>query len=120
MSENNRDMALMRKLDRLWDPDLDADPVCPDCGEQFVSGGIGTTTTLVGYSSPPGHNHDGNCTSRSYTCANGHQSTLSLRRRCNVHGCDWVGKESCFCHSGRKVERWPVFVDRSKILAPDA
>lgn len=80
-----------------------------NCGEDLHvetrDGRIMESTTLVGYLSPVGHNHDDNCLKRSYVCSNGHYQTLSKRRRCQV--CDWVGKEECFCHSGKKVDEWP-------------
>ncbi|MCP4651011.1 MAG: hypothetical protein GY853_13165 [PVC group bacterium] len=67
----------------------------------------GTGSTMVGYCSPPGHDHDDNCLSRTYRCENGHEHRYSLRRRCNVEGCGWVGKDECFCHDGKKVDKWP-------------
>lgn len=78
---------------------------CGTCGEPFVSHGY-TQTTLVGFMSPPGHDHDGNCLGRDYKCRHGHRTTLSLRRRC--HACDWTGRDECFCHPGKKVDRWPA------------
>ena len=62
-------------------------------------------TTLVGFSSPPGHRHDDNCTTRIYSCENQHGLKISIRQRCPV--CDWVGKEICGCHDGKKVDEWP-------------
>lgn len=65
-------------------------------------------TTLVGYSSTPGHNHDDNCISRSFVCEQcGNIIVLSKRRKCNVPGCDWIGKKNCFCHEGEKIDFWP-------------
>ena len=86
---------------------------CPECDGEITGGESGTWTTLVGFRSPPGHNHDDNCTKRLYWCANGHQFVLSIRRRCNVlqpdgTRCAWVGKQECFCHAGKKVDAWPV------------
>lgn len=64
------------------------------------------TKTMVGYSSPPGHNHDDNCLLRMYVCDQcGHNHKVSKRRRCPA--CDWVGKDSCFCHKGPKLDEWP-------------
>jgi hypothetical protein len=78
--------------------------VCNKCGTLMTpSGEIGQT--LVGYDSPPGHNHDDNCLTQMYTCPNGHRRKIAKRRRCPV--CDWVGKESCFCHNSLKVDEWP-------------
>lgn len=79
---------------------------CEICGEAMSSDGT-TSTTLVGYQSPLGHDHDDNCLTRCYHCPNGHGKTISLRRRCPNLSCDWVGKEKCFCHPGKKVDRWP-------------
>jgi hypothetical protein len=78
---------------------------CKTCGEPIAQLGVGESTTLVGFSSPPGHNHDDNCVKRVYSCANGHRVVLSRRRRCPV--CDWVGNAECFCHDGPKVDEWP-------------
>lgn len=63
--------------------------------------------TLMGFMSPPGHEHNDNCLKRNYLCVNGHSVVVSLLRRCATEGCDWVGKRECFCHSGAKVEEWP-------------
>lgn len=76
---------------------------CPECNGVMSHGG--TSTTLVGYLSPPGHNHDDNCCKRTYRCENGHTMILSKRNRCDK--CDWVGSENCFCHKGNKVDQWP-------------
>jgi hypothetical protein len=78
---------------------------CPECGAQFVWAEDGWSTTLVGYFSPSGHDHDDNCRLRSYQCANGHRVVVSIRCRC--HACEWVGKDECFCHNGKKVDAWP-------------
>ena len=77
---------------------------CPKCKGKIIKQiGMGQLTTLVGYCSPPGHNHDDNCIKRLYLCENGHKIILSKRRRCH---CGWVGKESCFCHDGLKIDEW--------------
>lgn len=60
---------------------------------------------MIGYSSPPGHDHDDNCQTCLYTCKNGHKIKLSKRNTCPA--CDWKGKEECFCHKGKKVDEWP-------------
>lgn len=79
---------------------------CAECGEPLVQLGTGEFQTLVGYSSPAGHNHDDNCKTRVYSCENGHRRVVSLRRRCPV--CDWVGKATCGCHNPpEKVDAWP-------------
>lgn len=62
--------------------------------------------TLVGYESPEGHEHDDNCLSRVYVCSNQHQKKVSLRRSCPT--CDWLGRETCFCHTDPKVKERPV------------
>ena len=78
--------------------------VCPLCGKAMSC--RGTKSTLVGYISPVGHNHDDNCRFRDYICEGcGHRESVSKRNRCPV--CDWVGKERCFCHFGLKVDKWP-------------
>jgi hypothetical protein len=59
----------------------------------------------VGYYSPPGHDHDNNCKKRPYVCEDGHKTVLTRRNRCPK--CDWVGKLTCFCHSGEKIKEWP-------------
>lgn len=78
--------------------------LCKTCGEPLFQYG-GESSTLVGYHSPPGHNHDDNCIKRSYQCSNGHSIVVSKRRSCKV--CDWKGKEDCLCHDGAKVDEWP-------------
>lgn len=92
--------------------------VCPTCGEPFVRRGV-ESMTCVGYFSPEGHDHDDNCLRRIYTCAEGHQTTVSLRRRCPAPGCDWTGKEICRCHPGPKVDEWPkIEVRFGKVTMP--
>jgi hypothetical protein len=83
--------------------------ICKECGEpMYIKPGEGWSETLVGYLSPPGHDHDDNCRSRRAYCSNGHRITVSIRRRCPNPECDWMGKDSCFCHSDGKVDEWPV------------
>lgn len=79
---------------------------CPNCASDNISHS-GTFETLVGYSSPRGHDHNDNCLKRDYQCgACGHQWLVSKRRRCPT--CDWRGKATCFCHQGiAKVDYWP-------------
>lgn len=78
---------------------------CPTCSLPPIKEvGLGEFTTLVGYHSPEGHNHDDNCVKREYICANRHHFTLSIRRSCP---CGWLGKEDCFCHKGIKISKWP-------------
>ena len=79
--------------------------ICDQCEEQMAVGPWGETKTLVGYMSPPGHNHDDNCVKREYVCNNGHTKIISIRQRCPT--CDWVGKDYCGCCGGQKVDQWP-------------
>ena len=84
---------------------------CKICGEKLtVMGGYDgmVSMTAVGYCSPEGHNYDDNCVKRGYTCKNGHDITISKRRRCPNPDCDWVGNETCFCHPDKKVDEWPL------------
>ncbi len=55
---------------------------CPECDASWTSMGS-ASRTLVGYRSPPGHEHNNNCLSRSIWCANGHrnQAWLGVRMR---------------------------------------
>lgn len=78
---------------------------CPKCKTETKHGG--TSQTLVGYQSPPGHDHDDNCKKRFYECEGcGYIWMESRKNRCPVIGCGWVGKEECFCHKGKKVDEW--------------
>jgi hypothetical protein len=76
---------------------------CEECGEQMHAHG-GSSMTLVGYFSPPGHDHDDNCICQGYECTNGHIQTVSVIRKCP--NCDWTGKKECFC-CGQKFNEWP-------------
>jgi hypothetical protein len=67
---------------------------------------IDERVTLVGYTSPPGHNHDDNCLTRAFICSKGHTYKIGKRRKCNA--CNWVGMKTCSCHEGRKVDEWPT------------
>jgi hypothetical protein len=80
---------------------------CPVCNNETKHNG--TCITLVGYDSPEGHNHDDNCKTREYQCTNvkcKHFWKESKRNKCSIPGCDWIGKESCFCHYNPKVTEW--------------
>lgn len=77
---------------------------CEVCGEPMNHRTF-TYETLVGYISPPGHNHDDNCKSREYRCKNNHTKRISRRNKCPA--CDWVGREDCFCHKDKKIDEWP-------------
>ena len=92
---------------------------CATCGGPFaevVSWVYGnetrpiTTETLAGYEEIPGHDHDDNCRCREYLCVAGHSTRVSIRRRCPTAGCVWVGKKTCSCHPGSKVDEWPVLL----------
>lgn len=56
----------------------------------------GGSTTLVAFTSPPGHDHDDNCHAEDLACERGHH--YSVRRRNTCPACDWKGHEECFCH----------------------
>ncbi len=96
------------RLGEVWDDVFmlkDGFLICAICGQMMTGSGI-IQETLVGYSSPPGHDHNDNCMSQEYVCPSGHRATVSIRRKCPK--CDWVGKESCFCHKGTKLDKWPL------------
>ncbi len=76
-----------------------------ECEAEIVAGDSGGSRTLVGYLSPPGHDHDDNCFKVAYACADGHVMTLSPINRCKNSKCDWVGKDECFCTN--KVDELP-------------
>jgi hypothetical protein len=78
--------------------------VCNECQSLMTPFG-GVMSTLAGYISPPGHNHNDNCQTRHYICPNGHTRKISKRNKCP--SCEWVGNDSCFCHDGLKVDEWP-------------
>lgn len=78
--------------------------VCDKCG-LLMKKYRDERETLVGFASPPGHDHNDNCLLRDYLCANGHERTIAKRRRCPA--CSWVGKGRCFCHDGPKLDEWP-------------
>lgn len=79
---------------------------CPKCNGKMVS--TSTMQTLVGYFSPPGHNHDDNCRKRSYICQDCSSSmVVSKQNKCSNPNCDWIGKDECWCHPEKKVKEWP-------------
>ena len=80
---------------------------CVECGEELVACEQGSCRTLLGYSSPPGHDHGDNCLQKVYWCKNDHEQLVSKRNRCSNPDCDWIGKDECFCHPGKKVDEWP-------------
>ena len=75
---------------------------CPQCEKPLIDKGH-ETKTLLGFSSPEGHDHDDNCRKRTYECENRHVLTLSIINRCPA--CEWKGKMECWC--AQKVEQWP-------------
>jgi len=74
----------------------------------YVNLSRGCISTDVGYLSPPGHNHDDNCTTMAAECSNGHTVSVSKRNECCDPDCDWKGKKKCFCHNDEKLDNWPV------------
>ena len=77
---------------------------CDECGELLHQLG-GEFTTLVGpRTGDCGRPHDDNCLKRVYQCCNQHRKILSKRRACP---CGWLGKTTCFCHTGSKLDKWP-------------
>jgi hypothetical protein len=80
-------------------------PACKLCHEPLVSMSSDIWETCVGYFSPPGHDHDDNCMSRSARCAAGHPNTLSIRRACPA--CTWRGRDECRTCGDRKLDAWP-------------
>ena len=83
--------------------------ICNLCSEpMYFDPNLGTEETLVGYISPPGHDHDDNCKSGILVCSNGHRKAASVQRRCSNLDCTWVGKKTCFCHEGKKLDKFPT------------
>lgn len=76
---------------------------CSECNN--LSAAKYETKTLVGYSSPKGHNHDDNCIKREYVCKGcGNIEVISIINKCH---CGWTGKTECFCCPDGKVDEWP-------------
>lgn len=73
------------------------------CGKPFVAQLPGMMT-LVGYYSPPGHGHDDNCRTMYLFCEDKHATAIVIRNKCATKGCYWVGKATCWCHPGEKVD----------------
>lgn len=69
---------------------------CPQCGNSVTS--FECCVTLVGYRSPEGHNHDDNCRTFHFLCPDRHQFTCRPQNTCPNPDCDWMGKETCWCH----------------------
>lgn len=78
---------------------------CPNCRTEIKY--TGESVTYIGYISPKGHDHNDNCVVRRYKCFNCRQEwSESKRNRCSTPGCGWVGKKTCGCHEGEKVDKW--------------
>lgn len=75
---------------------------CPDCGSEKIEVGD-VCETLVGYCSPPGHNHDDNCRKARARCENGHEFAVRYQNRCPAPDCGWRGKTTCFCDTEKKI-----------------
>ena len=81
---------------------------CKVCGKPWVACDEGYGQTLVGYGSPPGHDHDDNCLTKGYYCEDGHCTSVSVIRRCSTEGCEWRGKTECgTCVGVVKYDDWP-------------
>ena len=80
---------------------------CPKCGKKMR--GVKISTRLVGMPNiGEGHKHDPNCRKREYTCQSCNETlVVSKQNVCPHPECDWVGKDECFCHKGKKVQEWP-------------
>lgn len=83
------------------------------CGKPLVASDGREGSTLVGFYSPPGHDHDDNCRKRWYLCEDGHVTCVSRQNRCPA--CGWRGIETCFCCVGPKVKEWPEIAANAKI-----
>jgi hypothetical protein len=66
---------------------------CPVCGVVCESDQY--RTTLVGYKSPPGHNHDDNCRTFFFACPSGHRFSVRPQNRCPTKDCAWLGEIEC-------------------------
>ncbi len=74
------------------------------CGKPFA-GYDHEISTLVGYLSPNGHDHDDNCRSRTYYCDDDHTTVIRKRNRCP--SCDWVGRDECSVCNTTALDEWP-------------
>ena len=52
-----------------------------ECGKPFVTMREGSST-LVGYISPPGHDHDDNCKTNHFECEDGHNTNITIQNQC--------------------------------------
>lgn len=80
--------------------------ICIHCNQPMKNTGE-YRETLVGYHSKDGHDHDDNCKGYEYKCPSNHTQMVYIRRTCSIKGCEWKGKETCFCHKEKKVEILP-------------
>ena len=81
------------------------------CGAPFVRFHDEGETCLGSMPAEPPHDHNDNCLTRQYVCANEHRTRLSLRRSCPA--CAWRGQRACACCPGVKLERWPACGERA-------
>lgn len=87
---------------------IDPPTTCPQCCAPFIAASDQCETT-VGYFSPDGHEHDDNCLTQAFRCANGHTVRGSIQRSCSTVGCDWKGKRDCCGYDrGPKWTYWPL------------
>jgi hypothetical protein len=75
--------------------------ICSKCNEPMEAGD--EISTLVGYISPKGHDHNDNRRTKVYHCPEGHFKIVVKINKCHV--CDWVGRsyEGTYLHV---VEEW--------------
>ena len=76
--------------------------ICSDCGKPMKPN-EGEISTLAGYISPEGHDHNDNRRTKIYHCPEGHFKTVVKINKC--HACNWVGRshEGTYLHV---VEEW--------------
>ena len=73
---------------------------CPVCNIECLS--THCSSTLVGYMSPKGHDHDDNCRKFDFTCSNNHHFKIRAQNTCPA--CDWKGSPVCYtCGDNVKV-----------------
>ncbi len=64
---------------------------CPICSVSLESDNC--MSTMVGYYSEPGHDHDNNCRKFYFDCGCGCKFKVRVQNTCPT--CDWKGKEVC-------------------------
>lgn len=70
---------------------------CPECQKQGLKSIVyeGPIMSTASYSPPfydedgVRHDHDGNITTFSYSCSNGHRWSKRMGKSCPAPGCDW-------------------------------